>query len=202
MSSIVKQSFFGTRVRQLTFWLVTLLALYVLVCHPDPWLSGTPLGQALALVGVVLTVIGVVGRGYCAVHIAGRKLSGLVTEGPYSISRNPLYLFSLIGGIGIGLAGQNLYVLGLMSLAFALYYPGVMLREQRLLADAHGEAFEAYRRSTPFFFPRFSGYVEPRRIELKPKAVRKNMVYTVYFAVAYALFALVPLLRSWGILGG
>lgn len=202
MSSIVKQSFFGTRVRQLTFWLVTLLGLYVLVFHPDPWLTGTLLGQVLALVGVVLTVIGIVGRGYCAVYIAGRKLTGLVTEGPYSLCRNPLYLFSLIGGIGIGLGGQNLFVLGLMLLAFALYYPGVMLREQRLLADAHGEAFETYRRSTPFFFPRFTGYVESRRIELKPKAVRKNMVYTVYFAVAYALFALVAALHAQGVLAG
>ncbi|MFO8155131.1 MAG: methyltransferase family protein [Pseudomonadota bacterium] len=202
MSAIVKKTFFGTRMRLATFWLVSLFALYVLIAHPDPWLTGTLTGRVLALVGVVLTVIGIVGRGYCAVHIAGRKLSGLVTDGPYSLTRNPLYLFSLIGGIGIGLGGQNLYVLGLMLLAFALYYPGVMLREQRLLAEAHGEAFEAYRRETPFFFPRFSGFHEPRRLEVKPKSVRRNMIDTVYFSVVYALFALVATLHAHGVLGG
>jgi protein-S-isoprenylcysteine O-methyltransferase Ste14 len=42
-------------------------------------------------------VIAILGRAWSTRYIGERKANLLVTEGPYSVSRNPLYLFSFLG---------------------------------------------------------------------------------------------------------
>ena len=57
----------------------------------------------MMLAGCTLVGIATVGRLWCALYIAGYKTDKLITSGPYSMCRNPLYFFSLLGGIGVGL---------------------------------------------------------------------------------------------------
>ncbi|MGB4295037.1 MAG: hypothetical protein WBJ16_05340 [Smithellaceae bacterium] len=45
----------------------------------------------LFLMGAVLVGVASMGRLWCSLYIAGYKAEILVTEGPYSITRNPLY---------------------------------------------------------------------------------------------------------------
>ena len=45
----------------------------------------------LFLMGAVLVGVASMGRLWCSLYIAGYKTEILVTEGPYSITRNPLY---------------------------------------------------------------------------------------------------------------
>ena len=58
--------------------------------------------------GVIMVGIATMGRVWCNLYICGYKSGKLITEGPYSMCRNPLYFFSLIGGIGIGLVTMSL----------------------------------------------------------------------------------------------
>src|SRR5882762_3924792 len=47
--------------------------------------------------GRLLIVVCILGRTWCSLYIGGRKTRRLVMAGPYSVSRNPLYVFSVIG---------------------------------------------------------------------------------------------------------
>ena len=57
--------------------------------------------------GALLVGIATVGRLWCSLYISGYKTKQLVKTGPYSLSRNPLYFFSLLGAIGVGMVTET-----------------------------------------------------------------------------------------------
>jgi protein-S-isoprenylcysteine O-methyltransferase Ste14 len=76
----------------------------------------------------------------------------LVTSGPYGIVRHPLYLFELLGVIGILLQVRSLA--GALLLVFIVALQVARAHwEEAVLARAIPE-FAAYRRQVPFLFPR------------------------------------------------
>jgi hypothetical protein len=133
-------------------------------------------------------------------YIAGYKDHVLVTTGPYSMVRHPLYFFSLIGGVGVGLTTETLLIPGMVLLAFALYYPAVIRSEDRRLLRLYGESFQSYFRQTPSFFPRPSLLKEPDSYTVIPKTYRKHMIYTLWFVWLPALIEIIEALHERGIL--
>ncbi len=89
---------------------------------------------AMMLVGCVLVGAATVGRLWCALYIAGYKTDKLITSGPYSMCRNPLYFFSLLGGVGVGLCTEYLTLAAVIVAAFAVIYPITIKREEERLA--------------------------------------------------------------------
>ncbi|MEE8348034.1 MAG: isoprenylcysteine carboxylmethyltransferase family protein [Acidobacteriota bacterium] len=108
----------------------------------------------LFLFGIGLALIGLALRVWAAGHI--EKGSRLAACGPYQWTRNPLYLGSLMMGLGFSLASARAgLVLLFLVLFFALYIP-VMRREEKELAQSFGSEYDSYRRQVPFFLPRLT----------------------------------------------
>lgn len=126
----------------------------------------------MELSGYLLVATGTYIRIYSAVFIYGRKTTTLVTSGPYSVVRNPLYLGSLLAAIGLGLVSENLLFLGLIVLMFVAYYPWVVLGEEDRLRTVHGSDFEAYCFSTPRFIPAFRLFHEPEFYEVNTRKLK------------------------------
>lgn len=78
----------------------------------------------------------------------------LATGGPYAYTRNPLYLGSLLLGLGFAAAGGS-WPLGVAFLAlFLLVYWPVMRREEEFLRRTFADVYDRYAASVPFLFPR------------------------------------------------
>src|SRR5512143_1024479 len=145
---VSRRDFFERNRKVLTRAIVAVSVVLALVTH-RPWEPGGPLDLAFRWAGFVLVLAGVMGRLWCTLYIGGRKNDELVTQGPYSLCRNPLYFFSFVAGLGIGVALENFAVLALLIAGFAVYYPSVIRAEEKRLAKLFGDKFEAYTSSTP-----------------------------------------------------
>ena len=108
----------------------------------DPW---TVFGLSLIMFGLAL-------RSWAAGVI--RKRSALITTGPYSIIRNPLYFgsFSMMFGFcAIVNDAENIWCL----LALILFIYVAQTRDEELcLAKKFSTAWSDYARATPRFIPR------------------------------------------------
>jgi len=162
----------------------------LLLVTTSHWNDCVWMRRGLFLVAVLLVGVGALGRMWCSSYIAGRKNAELVTGGPYSVCRNPLYFFSLLGAVGLGFATGTFTIPALIALGFALKYPGTIRGEEEYLAKRHGEPFAKYTREVPRFWPRWSLLQEPEKYEMNPRTFRKHLGSVVWFIWALGLLPL------------
>src|SRR5579862_5754403 len=123
------------------------------------WLA-RPTWRSLAI-GVVVIVPGLLTRALASGHV--RKNEALATSGPYAYTRNPLYLGSLLIGIGFAIAARSWWVgVALVVMFFAIYLP-VIRSEETFLRQKFPE-FEEYARRVPRMFPRIIPHVDAGEI--------------------------------------
>lgn len=156
--------------------------------------------EVMMLAGLTMATLATAGRMWCSLFIAGRKNATLVTQGPYALCRNPLYFSSLIGAIGVGLASGMFTVTLAVGLAFALYYPGVIRREEAFLFQRHGDSFAAYVQTVPCFWPRWNGGLDavPTSIECYPRIFIAHLASAIWFPIGCGAAYVVSLIRSQG----
>jgi protein-S-isoprenylcysteine O-methyltransferase Ste14 len=117
------------------------------------WLA-RPTWRFLAL-GAVLIVPGLLIRALASGHV--RKNEALATSGPYAYTRNPLYLGSLLIGIGFAVAARSWWVGVVLIVMFLAIYLPVIRDEEKFLRERFPE-FEEYARRVPRMFPRIIAY--------------------------------------------
>jgi protein-S-isoprenylcysteine O-methyltransferase Ste14 len=173
---------------------------FLILFSDSAWDERHPMmGVSLFMVGAILVAFGSMGRLWCAVYIAGYKTHKLVTDGPYSISRNPLYFFSLIGGFGTGLATETMTIPLLVLLAFRLYYPFVIRSEEKKLREVHGEAFDAYCATVPQLFPKWKLLREPETYSVNPRVFRKHIASALWFVWILGICEVIEGLHETGL---
>ena len=112
-----------------TRFVAVILAVALCVTGSHWSLSDSIVGTMLGFTGWLLVACGVMGRIWAGSYICSCKNVRLMQQGPYSVCRNPLYLFSLVGGIGIMLVTQTLFFPMLFTVVFLGYYQPVMHSE-------------------------------------------------------------------------
>lgn len=185
-----------TRIASTRVFAYALAGLLLITDHQSP--HGGFLDTLLSTVGLALAAVGALGRIWASMFIAGYKDSSLVTEGPYSVVRNPLYCFSFIGAVGIACGTGSLLVVGLLVGGFLLYYPITVLAEEKSLAARHGSVYAEYAAKTPRFFPDFSLYHESEAYTVKTGQYRRAILDAVWFIWIFALVRLIGGLHGGG----
>lgn len=103
--------------------------------------------------GAVLVVPGLLIRALASGHV--RKNESLATSGPYAYTRNPLYLGSLLMGLGFAMAAKSWWVGVVLVVMFLAIYLPVIRDEEKFLRQKFPE-FEEYARRVPRMLPRFT----------------------------------------------
>ncbi len=119
--------------------------LFIIFARPT-WVTML-IGGAVALIGLAI-------RGWASGHI--RKVEKLAVSGPYSYTRNPLYLGSLLLGAGFTIAGGVWWLpIAFAALFLGIYLP-VMRVEEEDLTRIFGADFDEYKAAVPLFLPRLT----------------------------------------------
>ena len=146
--------------------------------------------------GILFVGVGVLGRVWCSLFISGYKNDKLVIYGPYSMCRNPLYFFSFIAVIGVGMTTKTFAIPLGMIVLFAFYYPFVIKSEQKFLLGIYKEEFLEYIKNVPCFFPSFSKYSEPEEYVVRPKRFKRFLTEVVWFIWLVGLIQLIDGLKA------
>lgn len=152
------------------------LATLALILFTTPGLGVSDFNhEMIEFVGVLLLLVGVLGRFWSILYVGGVKNQLVMRDGPYSMTRNPLYFFSTIAATGIGLMfGAVTYALVLGGTVGLVLWITAKL-EARFLSEQFGRDYDDYAAQTPFFFP------DPRLFHSRPAitfdtgALRRNL---------------------------
>ena len=163
-------------------------------------LEGSILADVLFFVGLALVGVATIGRLWCSLYISGHKNVALITVGPYSVTRNPLYFFSFVGFVGVGFATETFTFPIVITVFFAIVYPVIIRREEAVLRARFPEAFAAYCARVPRFFPRFESYDEPSTWTVDTRRFRRTMRDVVWFVWLVALAELVEAIHEFKVI--
>ncbi|TPJ82348.1 isoprenylcysteine carboxylmethyltransferase family protein [Mesorhizobium sp. B2-6-2] len=160
----------------------------------------TLMHESIEMFGVLLILLGIVGRLWSTLYIGGRKSAEVVTSGPYSITRNPLYLFSTVAAAGVGAQIGSFSGIILFSLLCAGAFHIVILREERYLKELLGAPYRAYLAKVPRFFPNLALYQEGDTGSFRPRLLLNTLLDGLVFLVALPAFELIDGMQQSGML--
>lgn len=139
----------------------------------------------MVAIGATVVAFGIGIRALASAQL--RKNEELAMSGPYSYTRNPLYLGSIVIGIGFALAARNVWIWVLIVAFFMVIYMPVIRNEETFLHSAF-PAFEEYARRVPRLWPRWSG--ESLTASFSRELYLKHREYNALIGAALMLAAL------------
>lgn len=179
-------SFWVEKVRILCTWLFVICLIALFAVTDAYWTRLPIIEESLMALGCFLVGMGMIGRAWCSVYIAGKKDAQLVSQGPYALCRNPLYLFSFLGALGVALASETMTIPALVFATFMVYYAFVIRAEEKRLRVLFVPEFDAYLKSVPRFFPTLQSWnlmlaSEEMKCVIHPRRIRASFMDLIWF---------------------
>ncbi|MGV8929782.1 MAG: methyltransferase family protein [Brevundimonas sp.] len=185
------------RIRKAVMLVGILAVVAVALLTRSEWGDGA-FHEGLEAVGLGMIAICIVGRAWCSLYIGGRKKAEIVDRGPYSVSRNPLYVFSFIGAFGVGAqTGSVSLAILFLAVTVAVFW-FTLRREEDWLSEAFGAPYAAYVARTPRFGPDFSKWRDEGMLEIRPRFFLTTLRDGLVFLLAVPLFESVERLQDIG----
>jgi protein-S-isoprenylcysteine O-methyltransferase Ste14 len=167
---------------------VGILCLIVLLYLAEP----SPVSVA---VGFFFIIAGMCFRAWASGYIDKGK--ELATNGPFSLTRNPLYFGNFVLGLGIAIAGNNEYSYAIFFGFYLLFFPFLMVLEHRRMKKKFGEAYEEYAEKLHSFFPQIK---KIKKGEYNISYYMRNREYRVLyfslFVIAIMILKVLNIIRS------
>jgi protein-S-isoprenylcysteine O-methyltransferase Ste14 len=117
------------------------------------YLAARPTSLSMGI-GLPVILLGEAVRVWSSGHIV--KNDSLTTSGPYRLTRNPLYLGNFFLGLGFSIMSGLPLIIFLFIPIFLFIYQATIAEEEKFLSQKYGEAFKAYQKTVPRFFPKMS----------------------------------------------
>ena len=119
------------------------------------------IGTPFIAVGEFLRIWAV---GYAGASTRARTLGAardLVTTGPYSYVRNPLYLGNFLLSFGICLVANVYWLVAVLIVGYFSQYLPIIALEEAYLLESCGAIYRAYREAVPRLLPHLRPYSHP-----------------------------------------
>ncbi len=138
--------------------------------------------------GFLISILGNILRVWASGYI--RKEKELATSGPYSLTRNPLYLGNFIIGAGFCLASWQILSIPIFFLYFLFLYIPLVKNEEKRMLDIFKEDYIEYKKGVPVFFPKIDKINKTERFSCKNIVENKEwraIISTLLFYLAITL---------------
>jgi protein-S-isoprenylcysteine O-methyltransferase Ste14 len=112
-----------------------------------PWV-GLAVGLPLIFIGVGLSGWSVFEVGEMEIE----KPTKILTGGPYSLSRNPMYVAWTLMYLGVGLVANSLWIVALLPLVVAFTHFFDVRKEERFLEKTFGNEYIQYKGQVRRYF--------------------------------------------------
>jgi protein-S-isoprenylcysteine O-methyltransferase Ste14 len=185
------------RRRQVLALGIVLLLLLLLVTQ-SRWFGMPSVHGPIEDSGLLAIVVCIMGRTWCTLYIGGLKKRELVIKGPYSVVRNPLYLFTTIGAAGIGAQTGSIILIMLFAAGSLAVFQVVARKEEAYLAAVFPAEFADYAARVARFWPRPWLWQEADELRVRPYLVRRTFLDASLFLLAVPLVDLIEMLQRTG----
>jgi protein-S-isoprenylcysteine O-methyltransferase Ste14 len=126
----------------------------LLLFAAEPSVRSATLGTLFVVAGELLRVYSVAFIGSISrTRNTSSTGSGLISRGPFSWVRNPLYVGNFMISFGMSVFSGVSWLMILTVLLFAFQYYAIVKYEEKLLTERFGAEYEAYMKTTPAWFP-------------------------------------------------
>jgi protein-S-isoprenylcysteine O-methyltransferase Ste14 len=176
------------------------LAVVLLLLTKPALTEGSNGHETLEFLGFCLVLACVAGRLWSILYVGGKKNEELVSTGPFSMSQNPLYFFSTVGAVGIGLLYGSLVAAAVLGVASFLIFRVTARKEAEYLLGKFGPAYTAYTRATPRFWPNPLLYHDNDELQFSTRALKRTFYDGLYFLAIFPAIELVEHFRATGLL--
>jgi protein-S-isoprenylcysteine O-methyltransferase Ste14 len=186
--------------RKIVLALACLLGVGVFLFTDSYWVDDGAIHETIEWIGMTLIAICVVGRTWCSFYIGDRKNKEIVQDGPYSMVRNPLYFFSIVGAFGVGAQTGGIttsLVCGFLTWAACSWMAQI---EEEHMVDKFGVQYFYYMMRVPRLWPSPSLYHSRKSLEVFPAQVWTTFLDASIFFVAIPVMELIDYLHGVGVL--
>jgi protein-S-isoprenylcysteine O-methyltransferase Ste14 len=144
------------RVAMVTLFAVVLYSVYTLAANDSVWQTR---GSLVGALGATVCAVGVAFAVWARLHMGSNwgmpmtkhAHSDLVTSGPYSVIRHPIYSGIVLATVGSALAGHQSWLVSLVILgSYFVFSAGI--EEKQMLKKFPGQ-YPAYKKKTKKFIP-------------------------------------------------
>jgi protein-S-isoprenylcysteine O-methyltransferase Ste14 len=154
--------------------------------------------EVFEVLGVTLLIAGVLGRFWAILYIGGRKNDMVMQDGPYSICRHPLYLFSTLAVAGFGLMLGSLVLTAAFTVLTFLILSQTAAREEGRLRELFGNAYDTYAARVPRILPKLSLFRTEPEVTFRVDHLRQNLMDALVFLSFIPLSEIAKELQEYG----
>jgi protein-S-isoprenylcysteine O-methyltransferase Ste14 len=184
------------RARKRVLAVAGVLAGLVVAVHRSAWPVDSLAYQSLVRFGVVVIAAAVAGRVWAWVALGNRRRWQMMTDGPYSLVRHPLYACSILGTFGIGTQTGSFVMAVLITLPVLIIFTQAALVEERDMGPRFGAEFEAYCARTWRFVPNPSNWSASKTLTVDYRQLARSVRDASAFGLAIPIMLLVDWARG------
>ena len=153
--------------------------------------------------GAIFVIVGVTLRIWCILQIGGSarktskpKANRIISWGPYSLTRNPIYVANMSVVWGFALLVAGVWALPVVAVALWLWYDAVVRREEAFLEASHPGDYDAYKKIANRWIPRLRYSRRPQDVPAYPflracKRERGHIIAVSIGVLAVVVFRIV-----------